>query len=74
MYIRIYMVVLWMNIEYGPLSQPPRKFEITGLCLPVTSNIHAPIYSNLRTFIFDITGYSHHTISNIAIRSPNSIS
>jgi hypothetical protein len=44
MYIRIYMVVLWMNIEYGPLSQPPRKIEITGLCLPVTSNIHAPIF------------------------------
>ena len=38
------MVVLWMNIEYGPLSQPPRKIEITGLCLPVTSNIHAPIF------------------------------
>ena len=33
MYIRIYMVILWMIIA--------RKFEIMGLCQPVTLNIHA---------------------------------
>ncbi len=67
MYIRIYMVILWMIIEYGPLLTLPRKFEIMGLCKPVTSNIHASIYSNLRTCIFDITGYAHRTILNIAM-------
>ena len=38
------MVILWMIIEYGPLSTAAPKFEIMGLCQPVTSNIQAPIY------------------------------
>jgi hypothetical protein len=79
--IQIYMVILWMIIEYGPLL--PRKFEIMGLChrtsntsshlFEITgcvthfiSNI-AIISSLLRTSIFDFMGYAHHTILNIAI-------
>ena len=39
MYIRNYMVILWPNIEYGPLSSVPHKFEITVILLFVYSNI-----------------------------------
>ncbi len=31
MYIRIYMVILWPNIENGPTKWPPRNFEFRGL-------------------------------------------
>ena len=44
-----------------PFRQPPRKFEIMGLCQPVTSNISS--------HLFEITGCVTHFISNIAIIS-----
>ncbi len=38
-YIRIYMVILWPNIKYWATKCPPRNFKLTGLLLPLNSNI-----------------------------------
>ena len=69
MYIRIYICIFeytwsfcgWLS-NIDPFRQPPRKFEITGLFQPVTSN-KLPC-------IFEVMGCCvTHLLSNIAIIS-----
>jgi hypothetical protein len=88
-HIRI-LVILWMIIEYGPLKfeieimglcQPVTSntsLRNYGLCHPfyrILQYFHdLSLINRYYGPVFDITGYAHRTISNIAIRSPNSIS